>query len=257
MYKFRNRLLTLVFMVIGIYLIHLCPYPEAAIAREAIASTLDKSEVSTRIQKLSIPFILNQGQMDKRVKFYANTFGGTVFVTENGEMIYSLQKAERDRKALKQRGKTVKPNSNAVKGWVLKEDLLGGRVKEVKAEEETITKVSYFIGNDSSNWKTNISTYELINVGEAYPGIEVKLKAYGRSVEKLFYVKAGADPGSIRLKLSGGESLKVNENGALEVKTALGDVKFSKPVGYQEINGRRVDVAVDYHLLNSELRTPN
>jgi len=257
MYKFRNRLLTLVFMVIGIYLIHLCPYPEAAIAREAIASTLDKSEVFTRIQKLSIPFILNQGQMDKRVKFYANTFGGTVFVTENGEMIYSLQKAEIDRKALKQKGKALKPDSKAVTGWVLKEELVGGRVEGVKAEEEAITKVSHFIGNDSSAWRSNIPTYGLVNLGEVYQGIEVKFKAYGRKVEKLFYVRAGADPNSIRLRLNGGESLRINKEGELEIKTALGDVKFSKPVAYQELDGRRVDVAVDYHLLNSELRTPN
>ena len=28
--------------------------------------------------------------MDKKVKFYANTFGGTVFVTKDGEIVYSL-----------------------------------------------------------------------------------------------------------------------------------------------------------------------
>jgi len=249
--------LVFVFLIVGIYLIHLSPCPGGTIAREAIASTLDKSEVSTRIQKLSIPFILNQGQADKKVKFYANTFGGTVFVTENGEMIYSLQKAERDRKALKQKEKALKPDSKAVKEWALKEELVGGRVKEVKAEEEAITKVSQFIGNDSSKWRSNIPTYGLVTLGEVYPGIEVKLKAYGRSIEKLFYVKAGADPGSIRLRVSGGESLRVKEEGELEVKTELGEVKFSRPVAYQEIDGRRVEVAVDYRILNSEPRTPN
>jgi hypothetical protein len=247
--------LAFVFLIVGIYLIHLSPCPGGAIAREAIASTLDKSEVSTRIQKLSIPFILNQGQTDKRVKFYASTFGGTVFVTEKGEMIYSLQKTERDRKALKQKGNALKPDSKAVKGWVLKEELVGGRVKGVKTEEEAITKVSQFIGNDSSKWRSNIPTYGLVNLGEVYPGIEVKLRAYGRSVEKLFYVKAGVDPWNIRIKLSGGESLKVNGEGELEVKTSLGDVKFSKPVAYQELDGKRVEVAVNYHLLNSEPRT--
>jgi len=249
--------LVFVFLIVGIYLIHLFPCPGGAIAREAIASTLDKSEVSTRIQKLSIPFILNQGQVDKRVKFYANTFGGTVFVTEKGEMIYSLQKAERDRKALKQKGKALKPDSKAVKGWALKEELVGGRLKEVKAEEEAITNVSHFIGNDSSKWRSNIPTYGLVNLGEVYEGIEVKLRAYGRSVEKLFYVKPGADPNSIRLRLNGGESLRVNEEGELEVKTALGDVQFSKPVAYQELDGRRMEVRVDYRILNSEPRTLN
>jgi len=247
--------LVFVLLIVGICLIHLFPCPGGAIAREAIASTLDKSEVSTRIQKLNIPFILNQGQTDKRVKFYANTFGGTIFVTEKGEIVCLLQKVERDSKAIRQKGRALKPESKAVKGWVLKEELLGARVKEVRAEEEAITKVSHFIGNDSSKWRSNIPTYGLVSLGEVYQGIEVKLKAYGRKVEKLFYVKAGADPESIRLKLSGGEPLKVNEEGELEVKTALGDVKFSKPVAYQEVDGRRIEVAVDYRVLNSEPRT--
>ena len=30
-------------------------------------------------------FIANEGQVDEQVAFYAKTFGGTVFVTKNGE----------------------------------------------------------------------------------------------------------------------------------------------------------------------------
>ncbi len=42
-----------------------------------------------------MPFIENQGQIrDKSVKFYAGTFAGTVFVTDKGEIVYSLIKTE-------------------------------------------------------------------------------------------------------------------------------------------------------------------
>jgi hypothetical protein len=244
MCKNRSYLLTFAFIIFSIFFIYLCP--GIGRAKDSTESPLDNSKTLTKIQKLGIPFILNQGQTDKRVKFYARTFGGTVFVTEKGEIMYSLPKVDQERKAIRRTHKTHKELG-------LKEELVGGRVKGLKGEEESVTKVSHFIGNDSSKWKANIPTYELINLGEAYPGIEVKLKAYGRSIEKLFYVKAGIDPGSIRLRLSGGDSLKVNEEGELEVKTALGDVKFSKPLAYQEINGRRIEVAVDYRVLNSEL----
>jgi hypothetical protein len=250
MWKNRPHKLTFASVIFSIFFIHLFLCPSIGRAKDSTESTLDNSKTLTKIQKLSVPFILNQGQVDKRVKFYANTFGGTVFVTEGGEIVYSLPKVDQERKAIRKTPKTHKE-------LVLKEELVGGRAKEVKAGEEAITKVSHFIGDDSSKWKANIPTYGLVNLGEVYQGIEVKLKAYGRSIEKLFYVKAGADPGSIRLKLIGGESLKVNEEGALEIKTALGDVKFSKPVAYQEINGKRVNVAVNYHLLSSELRTQN
>lgn len=44
--------------------------------------------VNQKTKKLQIPFITNEGQTYEKVKFYANTFGGTVFVTKEGEIVY-------------------------------------------------------------------------------------------------------------------------------------------------------------------------
>ena len=57
---------------------------------------LSKTEAVKSIQKLRMPFIANQGQMDEKVTFYANTFGGTVFVTNEGEIVYALPKSAND-----------------------------------------------------------------------------------------------------------------------------------------------------------------
>jgi hypothetical protein len=140
-------------------------------------------------------------------------------------------------------GKTV---LRAMKGVALREELIGGIIKEVIGEEKALTKVSYFKGDDSSKWKNNISTYNIVNLGEIYKGIELKLKAYGSNVEKLFYVKPGAEPDNIKIKISGVDALKVNEEGELEVETGLGAVKFTRPIAYQEEGGKRKYVNVAY-----------
>ena len=241
--RYRISLLPFIFIFVSWYLIYLFPCSGVVNARDA--STCEESKILTGVQKLGIPFIPNQGQVDKRVKFYAKTFGGTIFVTKNGEIVYFLPKIGGERES---EGRMKR----AHKGWVLKEELVGGGVKEVEAEEKAVTKVSHFTGNNSSAWRANIPTYGLVNLGEVYQGIEVKLRAYGSSVEKLFHVKGGADPNRIRLRLNGSESLRVNEDGELEVNTGLGEVKFSKPLAYQEVNGRRVEVAVSYDLSDSE-----
>ena len=77
------------------------------------------AEARQKLAKVQIPFIANQGQSDKEMKFYARTFAGTVFVTETGKLVYSLPKVEGKKRA---------------NGVVLKEELIGGKVTEVKGE---------------------------------------------------------------------------------------------------------------------------
>ncbi|TVM00363.1 MAG: hypothetical protein CV087_14655 [Candidatus Brocadia sp. WS118] len=211
-----------------------------------------KNEVNQKIGKIHIPFIANEGQSDKRVKFYANTFGGTVFITKNGEIVYSLPKFEK-RKALKEdfNPKSATRNPKSAKRLSLREKIVGGSVKEVRGDGKAITRVSYFKGNDPFKWKSNIPTYDLVSLGEVYKGVELKLKAYGKNVEKLFYVKPGAEPEKIRVRLSGGR-LNVNKDGELEVETAFGVVKFTKPVTYQENRGKKKFVEVAYVVRGNE-----
>ncbi len=51
---------------------------------------LDKAEFVQKTVKLQMPFIANNGQVYEQVIFYAKIFGGTVFVTKDGEIVYSL-----------------------------------------------------------------------------------------------------------------------------------------------------------------------
>jgi len=60
--------------------------PQSAIRNQQ----LEKAEFAQKTMKLQMPFISNNGQVDDRVVFYANTFSGTVFVTKDGEIVYTL-----------------------------------------------------------------------------------------------------------------------------------------------------------------------
>ncbi len=288
----------------------------------------EKSEVIQKTKKLQIPFIANNGQTDERINFYANTFGGTVFVTKDGEIVYALPNNSSDvetqclaslmhssngtqdnhvsdimhpaswivdhDKSEFQNPKSTNSNSKNLKfanpksaiqnlsstsigdlksRVALREQFVNAKVKTIQGEQPSVTKVNYFKGNDPSKWKSNISTYDIVNLGEIYKGIDLKLKAYGDNVEKLFYVKPGADPDQIKIRLSGiqppespfikgdlaksplekgARGLSVNEHGELEVETELGPLKFTKPIVYQEINGKRVEVEVEYRIQESE-----
>src|SRR5713101_6571020 len=60
-------------------------------------ATINKAVVSQKLATLQIPFIANQGQRDPQVKFYAPTLSGTTFVTQTGELVYTLPNQSRDK----------------------------------------------------------------------------------------------------------------------------------------------------------------
>ena len=66
------------------------------------SADVDKGAVMKKVSGLQMPFIENQGQVgDGSVRFYANTFAGTVYVTDRGEIVYSLVKREPAAKNMK------------------------------------------------------------------------------------------------------------------------------------------------------------
>jgi hypothetical protein len=233
-----------VFLIIGLVL-----------STTGIASAKETGQaerLKAAMPKLQVPFIENKGQVHEDIAFYAKTFGGTVFVTKDGRLVYNLPEGSSGKEDPRGHDKVskvdAKKDTQLGRAVALKESLIGGTIQEIKGESPSVTKVSYFKGNDSSKWQSGISTYELVNLGEVYNGIEVKLRAYGSNVEKLFYVKPGADPSTIKVKVEGGK-VSVNEKGELEVETELGVVKFTKPVAYQEVDGKRVEVSVSYRVI--------
>lgn len=181
-----------------------------------------EKEIKTRIGTLQIPFIKNESQIsNNKVKYYANTFAGTIFVTDN-EIVYGL------------------------KGWAVKEKFVNAKKTKAEGINAAETKVNYFKGSNSSNWKSNIPTYQEIGFGEVYKNIRLSLKAYGKNVEKLFIVEKGGKPEDISIKVEGAKGLKVSEKGELEIETGKGIVTMTRPVAYQEINGNRIEVPVKY-----------
>src|SRR3989304_481007 len=228
----KNRVWS--FAIPAVILLAVFLVPSLLTSQSAVMDKPSKEDVAHKMQTIQIPFVANNGQVDKQVKFYAKTFGGTVFVTKDGEIVYSLpgnssesgveslesdgrrQRSEEIRQMSGNRCKKSDSNPKSAiqnlsstsigdlkSGVAIKETLVGGRVQEITGNEKAVTKVSYFKGNDPSQWKTNISTYDVVSLGEVYDGIELKLKAYGNNVEKLFCVKPSANPDQIKIKLSG------------------------------------------------------
>jgi hypothetical protein len=187
-----------------------------------------EEQARQRLQGVGIPFIPNSGQTDAAVAYYSPTFAGTVYVTRDGRIVYSLPE-----------GHCSAPRSSHGRGgWSLTETLVGGRALP-SGSDPSSTRVSYFLGNDPARWRSGLATFEAVSLGEVWPGIRMDLGARGGSVEKLFTVAPGGDPSRIRVRVAGAQSLRTDETGALIASTGPGEVRFTPPRAYQQKGGAR------------------
>lgn len=208
--------------------VHLVDVGSKTVLMADDASFLDAAD------QARVPFIENEGQVQQEsVRFYAQTFGGTLFVEDGGILTYSF------------------PMGDGM-GAVIKEFLSNQETSVPVGIDPSHTDVSYFIGSDPANWNSDLLAYDVVSYGELYDGIDVCLKAYGNNVEKIFTVQPGAHPESIKVRVEGAQDIRVDEYGQLELETPFGMVKFTEPIAFQESDGNTERVEVAYTICNQQ-----
>jgi hypothetical protein len=220
----------------------------------AVASgELSREQASQALATLERGWVENAGQWDERAAFSAPGYFGTTWVTKEGELRHVASKCEDCEKPTPEASEPEVPFKHFEKPcpaqtWVLTERWVGGKVKGIRGEEELETKVSYFLGNDPAKHRSNLASYRYLSLGEVWPGVEVKLKASQKTVEKLFFVRPGANLGKVRVELGGANRLRLSQDGELVIETGLGELKLSKPVAWQEKDGQKLPVQASYRL---------
>ncbi|HEY8240541.1 MAG TPA: hypothetical protein VIH35_03800, partial [Kiritimatiellia bacterium] len=205
-------------------------FPILASLTCTIAASILLAAPASGAARPSVPFVLNEGSHPSAVRFYAQTFGGTVFVTEHGTIRYALPRADR------------------TGGSVLDEQFVGAHVSNIEAGMPSSVRLSVFIGNDPSKWRSSAPCFDGVSLGEVYDGIRVDLRAYGKNVEKLFTVAPGAKADRIAVRIEGGTLCLDESTGELVVETSQGEVRFTRPIAFQEENGVRTPVDVAYRI---------
>ena len=176
--------------------------------------------------QLPLSFEPNQGQTDKRVKFLSHGKGYTLFLTAR-EAVLALRGVEKKESGPVEEGQI---GLDARRSAVLRMQLVGGqRGVSVVGAQERPGKSNYFIGNDPSKWRTDVPNYGQVRYEGVYPGVD--LVYYGRQgeLETDFVVGAESDPKKIRLRMSGAEGMRINEEGDLELEVDGEQVVLKKP----------------------------
>ncbi|GMK41265.1 hypothetical protein PCCS19_43210 [Paenibacillus sp. CCS19] len=180
-----------------------------------------------------LTFVPNVGQTRDEIRFLSSKPGCQIGFSSD-EVLFVFT------------GKDIRNESI---GTALSLQFIGAsRSARITSRREDSNKSHYFIGNDASKWRTDLSNYREIVYEELWPGVDLIFYGDNGKFKYDLVVKPGANPSDIRFQYRGAERLSLSEEGDLQIHTSLGTLVEEKPVSYQIIDGRRVMVESHYLL---------
>ncbi len=178
----------------------------------------------------TLRFIENRGQAGVDAKFHVQGAGHTVFFEEDKIVLRRNESEEAKNEVILQ--------------------FEGANQNPVIEGREKLSGVAHFYkGSNPAKWQTNVATYSSVFYKQLYPGIDMGYIGDDGKLESEFYVSPGADYNQIKLNYQGIKSKEIREDGALVLKTELGDLVEKTPYVYQEIEGIRNEIEAEYTLL--------
>jgi len=180
---------------------------------------------------LPLYFIQNQGQIDSRSDYHLKLQNGNVFF-EKQAITYQLisnDKAEN-----------------------IRIDILGAN-KDVQIEGmgPKSARMNFILGKNPDNWIEQAPTFSKLLYKNVYPQIDMLITADKGIIKHEYIVKKGGSVSDINLQYTGIKSLRVNDQGQLEIETSSRTLKEDTPFTFQTINGKRTPIASSYSISSS------
>lgn len=208
--------------------------------------------------KLPLSFIENQGQTAQEVRYVSHGSQFDLFLTPQ-EAVVALRHSKHFDLSPRHRAQSLKALSDlrraaATTTTALRMQFEGANPgPQIAGTEQLPGVVNYYIGNDAKKWHRNVPTFARVKYTEIYPGVDLVFYGNQRKLEYDFVVAPGADPNVIRMNLRGAKKLRMSAQGGVLVSVAGGEVELQKPVVYQNIAGKRQEIAGKYSLRGHEV----
>ncbi len=175
--------------------------------------------------RIPLSFEANHGQTDSSVNFLTRGAGYALFLKPT-EAVFTFSQSK-----------------------VLRMRLVGADDAAAAAGENKLAgKANYLVGDDPSQWRTDVPTYARVSYANVYPGVDVVYYGNQRQLEYDFRISPGSDPRAVSLRFEGADKLDLDANGDLLLKLGESVVRQPKPFVYQEVASARREVEAGYAL---------
>ena len=190
--------------------------------------------------------IENKGQWAEKVLFQSKSQGNNIWVQQHG-FIYDIRDYSSLKKAHSERISDA--NSDYFRGTLVGVEFLNSlEVSEIKKEKPLAYYYNYFIGNDSSKWASNVSSFREATLKNFYPDIDLKIIDAASEFKYELWCAPGTDYKQIQLKMKGFSDMVLDKAGNLILSTDLGKITEKKPIAYQLLNGKLTTISCKFIL---------
>jgi hypothetical protein len=228
---------------------------------DASVSLLKNSALSTAV------FIENVGQFDSKVRYQVKIGGQTAWLTTDGVVFEATRPRETDKPETLSKAASFAnaptshstsvaldgagPSSRTVDRLVFAEDFVKASCcSKVEAKGPREGAYNYFQGGGPSKWRMNAHGYGEVVYRDVWPGIDLRIYGNGSDLEQEFVVQPAGDLSRVQISYRGIDKIDVAQDGSLEINTAFGKLRETKPRIYQQIGGNRAPVDGEFKLLS-------
>lgn len=200
------------------------------------------ASIAEQYGRLPLSFEPNEGQSNSPAKFLAHGNGFSILLAGNEADLLLPGKPSRNERNAQEAVPGAPVN-------ILRMKLVGASSSaDFSGREELPGKSNYFVGSPD-RWRTNIPTYRCVIERGVYQGVDLIYYGNQRQLEYDVVVASGADPRAVRWSIEGANKLSIDAKGGLVMDFDSGKLRLERPIAYQNVNGSRKSVPVNYALL--------
>ncbi len=194
-------------------------------------------------------FIPNMGQWEGDFVFKCNLNQGALFFEKTGYTAYLLESnpESHDHDHSEHHHHGEDPSLRKKVAYQMRWNNTQAKHSQHIGKQAASIYHNYFLGNNPDNWKSKVPLFNLLEVKEVYPGVQVNYYSQDDFLKYDIVVNNLKSLPKIEMTYHGLKSATV-QNGRLVLNTGLGEVYEWIPLAYQLINGQKIPVACNYEV---------
>jgi len=205
--------------------------------------------VVRQMSAMPLSFTKNEGQWDERVLFRTSAGGATIWLTRDGITYQFIRRVSREDADLSKRDgfpvphgkregrKLSETEPESIEQAVVHARFTGANPDlQIDAEGVLDYKCNYFLGNDTSQWRTDVPNCTAVVYRDAYPGIDLRLQGAGGLLTTAWTARDGADLSQVGFHYDGNASVTETEAGELLIEAPWGLLLQTSPTAREEVS---------------------